>query len=66
MIRELQNVFLLRRVKIENNIETATVIMTVNCYDYIVDSQNKVVRGNDKNKIEIPFPQTDVHIKQAK
>lgn len=48
----------LTNLKIENNIETATVIMTVNCYDYIVDSQNKVVRGNDKNKIEITYELT--------
>lgn len=48
----------LTNLKIENNIETATVIMTVNCYDYIVDSQNKVVRGNDKNKIEITYKLT--------
>lgn len=48
----------LTNLKIENNIETATVIMTVNCYDYIVDSQNKVVRGNNKNKIEITYELT--------
>lgn len=48
----------LTNLKIENNIETATVIMTVNCYDYIVDSQNKIVRGNDKNKIEITYELT--------
>lgn len=48
----------LTNLKIENNIETATVIMTVNCYDYIIDSQNKVVRGNDKNKIEITYELT--------
>lgn len=48
----------LTNLKIENNIETAKVIMTVNCYDYIVDSQNKVVRGNDKNKIEITYELT--------
>ena len=48
----------LTNLKIENNIETATVIMIVNCYDYIVDSQNKVVRGNDKNKIEITYELT--------
>lgn len=48
----------LTNLKIENNIETATVIMTVNCYDYIVDSKNKVVRGNDKNKIEITYELT--------
>lgn len=48
----------LTNLKIENNIETATLIMTVNCYDYIVDSQNKVVRGNDKNKIEITYELT--------
>ena len=48
----------LTNLKLENNIETATVIMTVNCYDYIVDSQNKVVRGNDKNKIEITYELT--------
>lgn len=48
----------LTNLKIENDIETATVIMTVNFYDYIVNSQNKVVRGNDKNKIEITYELT--------
>ncbi|MCM1371278.1 MAG: TIM44-like domain-containing protein [Clostridium sp.] len=33
-------------LKIENNIETATVIMKVNCKDYLIDSNNNVVRGN--------------------
>lgn len=36
-------------IKIENDTTTISTILSVTCYDYIVDSNNKVIRGN-KNK----------------
>ena len=36
-------------IKIDNNIETIECEMTVTCYDYIVDGEEKVIKGkNDK------------------
>ena len=62
---ELYNMYSMQldtlRVKNEKNIMKEINLVTAsltNCYDYIVDSQNKVVRGNDKNKIEITYELT--------
>lgn len=44
----------------ENNIETVDIILTTNFYDYVVDSNNKVVRGSDKFKLEITYKLTFV------
>ena len=34
----------------KDNIASLTVIMQIECYDYITDKNNKVVRGTDRRK----------------
>ncbi len=43
--------------KIENMV-ALTVQMTVECFDYVVDKNNKVVRGTDKNKLIYDYEMT--------
>lgn len=43
--------FYITNITFENNVETIETIMTVECYDYIVDNNNKVIRGNKYNKM---------------
>lgn len=38
-------------INIENNTTTISTILSVTCYDYIVDSNNKVIRGNKNLKL---------------
>ena len=38
-------------IKLENDITTISTILSVSCYDYIVDSNNKVIRGNKNKKL---------------
>ena len=45
-------------INIENNIETVKTVMTVECYDYLVDSTNKVVRGNKNRKMHYVYELT--------
>ena len=42
--------------KEENGIITIESYLKVNCYDYVIDKKtNKVLRGTDKNKLEIEY-----------
>ena len=43
---------------IKDNTISLTVIMQVECYDYIVDKNNKVVRGTDKKKVIYNYAMT--------
>lgn len=43
--------FYITNITFENNVETIETIMTVECYDYIVDNNKKVIRGNKNNKM---------------
>ncbi len=38
-------------ITFENNVETINTILTVECFDYLVNQNNKVVRGNKKQKL---------------
>lgn len=42
----------IKNITFENNIETIETIMIIKCYDYIVDNNEKVIRGN-KNIMNI-------------
>ena len=48
----------IRGMEIKDNIISLTVIMQVECYDYIVDKNNKVVRGTDKRKVIYNYAMT--------
>ena len=50
--------FNIRGMEIKDNIISLTVIMQVECYDYIVDKNNKVVRGTDKRKVIYNYAMT--------
>ena len=50
--------FNIRGMEIKDNIVSLTVIMQVECYDYIVDKNNKVVRGTDKRKVIYNYAMT--------
>lgn len=38
-------------IKIENDTTTISTILSVTCYDYIIDSNNKVIRGNKDKEL---------------
>ncbi len=50
--------FNIKGMEIKDNIVSLTVIMQVECYDYIVDKNNKVVRGTDKRKVIYNYAMT--------
>ena len=45
-------------MEIKNDIVSLTVIMQVECYDYITDKNNKVVRGTNKRKVIYNYAMT--------
>lgn len=49
-------------IYIQNGVETIDLILTTNFYDYVVDSNQRVVRGSDKFKLEITYKLTFVKI----
>ena len=51
---ELKNIKI-TDINITNGIEKITFYLNVNQYDYVVDSNNKVVRGNDKIKNNVEY-----------
>ena len=42
----------------KDNISSLTVIMQIECYDYITDKNNKVVRGTDRRKVIYNYAMT--------
>lgn len=50
--------FNIKGMEIKDNIISLTVIMQVECFDYIVDKNNKVVRGTDKRKVIYNYAMT--------
>lgn len=52
-------------VYIQNNIETIDFVLTTNFYDYVVDTNNKIVRGSDKFKLEITYHLTFIRTLSA-
>ena len=47
-------------VKEENGIRSIKVILNVKQYDYVVDADNKVLRGNDNRKNDVTYELTFV------
>ena len=45
-------------MEIKDNTISLTVTMEVECYDYITDKNNKVVRGTDKRKVIYNYAMT--------
>ena len=45
-------------MEVKDNIVSLTVTMGVECYDYITDKNNKVVRGTDKRKVIYNYAMT--------
>ena len=42
-------------IKIENNIEIISSLLTIQMYDYVINNKNEVTRGTKKQKIEITY-----------
>lgn len=47
-------------VKDTNGIRSVSVIMKVNQFDYVVDEENKVIRGDDNHKLSVTYKLTFV------
>ena len=45
-------------MEVKDNILSLTVTMGIECYDYITDKKNKVVRGTDKRKVIYNYAMT--------
>lgn len=45
-------------MEVKDNIVSLTVTMGIECYDYITDKNNKVVRGTDKRKVIYNYAMT--------
>ena len=45
-------------IYIDNDVETIETILTVSCYDYLVDNNNNVVRGNKYSKLTYTYKLT--------
>lgn len=45
-------------MEVKENLASLTTVMQVSCYDYIIDKDGKVVRGNDKRKVTYTYSMT--------